>query len=641
MEAPSRIEVSSKAVAQLAAEIGVFEEKLTARPRDVAYFGQIQNLELGLFRLVVVGEIKKGKSSFINAFCGIPGLVPVHSDVATSTVFKLRYGHERRYTVYFRPNDEDGNAQPKREIALEAVASFGTEDGNPKNEKGVEFIAVEAPSPILRDGLIVVDTPGVGGLFKEHREITFRHAPRADAVFFVTDSVESPIGSAEVAFLKELRSVTDLVFFVQTKADKADSESCRRRMENNLAILCEQAGFHRQNLRYFVVSSALKSEGDESRNLEDLEESGFPALMQFLQNELVREKDTNIVAITLRRTRTKIESLRQPLAQIKQVLDADSEEKRMQLDTELRGAEEALRQWSAGEGKRLLRDIAEELTTLFTRRRGELDRALRPGGTLSDAAQADLAVLSNRESVYQSAPSIFDNTRAAASKLLLETERAVIEGAGSALEAGLRKAGIKGIAGLRDATANDDDLRLGDNVAKLAARATDTNTFETLRTASAGFGIGASVLMVAGGLIGSVIPVVGTIAGSWLGAVLAGCWGATAAVTTKNEREVEGARRDVQVALDRELGNLHLQASNALQLSIQKLRSAVEDRLEAEVAKYLRDLAGRRQEVQSRRSASVSEIKEKRTAIDGQGRQFASLERRLAEMEKAAGFRRR
>ncbi len=143
-------EVSSKSVAQLAAEVGVFEEKLTGRSRDSAYFGQIQNLQLGLFRLVVVGEIKKGKSSLINALCGLPGLVPVHSDVATSTVFKIRYGTERRYTVYLREEGGNDMTQPGRRISLEEVGDFGTEDGNPKNEKGVEFIAVEAPSPILR-----------------------------------------------------------------------------------------------------------------------------------------------------------------------------------------------------------------------------------------------------------------------------------------------------------------------------------------------------------------------------------------------------------------------------------------------------------------------------------------------------------
>ncbi len=460
-------------------------------------------------------------------------------------------------------------------------------------------------------------------------------------MFFVTDSVESPIGSAEVSFLKELHSVTDLVFFVQTKADKADTEACRRRMENNLEILSGQAGFRREQLRYFVVSSALKREGDTSHNLEDLDESGFPALMQFFQKELVRRKETNLIAIMLRRVRTKMESLRQPLAQRKQVLDADSDAKRQQIDTQLRAAEEALREWSAGAGKRLLRDIAEDLATLFTRRRGELDRVIRPGGALSDETQSKLAALPSRESVYEAALTVFDNTRAAASKLLIETERAVISGANSALENCLRKAGIQGDVALGVSTAMNEDLRLGDTAAKRRAKAAQSNAFETVRNASAGFGIGYMVASVAGGLIGSVVPVVGTIAGSALGTVLAGCWGAKAALEVKNEREVEGARREVHAALDRELGNLHLQASNALQLSFQNLRSAVEGRVEAEVEMHLRELGRQRQEVQSRCSASVADIKQRRTALEAEGRLFATLEGRLNELERLAGLRKR
>ena len=51
----------------------------------------MERFDLGIFRLVVMGEIKKGKSSFINALLGEPNLLPTASDVATSTVFKLIY----------------------------------------------------------------------------------------------------------------------------------------------------------------------------------------------------------------------------------------------------------------------------------------------------------------------------------------------------------------------------------------------------------------------------------------------------------------------------------------------------------------------------------------------------------------------
>src|SRR5438046_2704619 len=89
----------------------------------------MNRFELGLFRLVVMGEIKKGKSSFINALLGEPELLPTASDVATSTVFKLLYGPEKRFKVFFLP-DLDTNRRPTpKEIAASACASMAPRTG--------------------------------------------------------------------------------------------------------------------------------------------------------------------------------------------------------------------------------------------------------------------------------------------------------------------------------------------------------------------------------------------------------------------------------------------------------------------------------------------------------------------------------
>ena len=149
----NNLAVNLQSIANLMSRIGLLEAQAFGRPRDEEYFAGMTTVALGLFRLVVMGEIKKGKSSFINGLCGIPNLVPVHSDVATSTVFKLHYGSERRYTVYFQQNEGEQKRQ-KIEITAEQVNDYGTESGNPDNAKGVDFIAAEAPSPALRDGLL-------------------------------------------------------------------------------------------------------------------------------------------------------------------------------------------------------------------------------------------------------------------------------------------------------------------------------------------------------------------------------------------------------------------------------------------------------------------------------------------------------
>ena len=178
----------------------------------------LERFELGLFRLVVMGEIKKGKSSFINALLGEPNLLPTSDDIATSTVYKLLYGPKLQYKVFLQPDTDTGNRPPPLLIPSNEVSKYGTESGNPGNHLRVDFIGVELPNPLLQQGLVLVDTPGVGGLFKSHRDITWRYAPAADAVFFVLDSVESVISQDEINFLQELTSkVTKSVYFIQTK----------------------------------------------------------------------------------------------------------------------------------------------------------------------------------------------------------------------------------------------------------------------------------------------------------------------------------------------------------------------------------------------------------------------------------------
>jgi predicted GTPase len=223
----------------------------------------IDRLSLGLFRIVVMGEIKKGKSSFINALLGEYDILPTESDVATSTVFKLMYGPKHAYYVYFLPGNGDklhrniSDPEPLP-ITRDQLWEYGTEKGNPGNKKNVDFIGIELPNDTLKKGIVIVDTPGVGGLFKNHREITLKYVPRADAVFFILDSVESVISEGEIKFLKELMNHTKNVFFIQTKIDAAGEEQWTTWRKRNLDILSEELKLETDKIPYFPVSSKIK-----------------------------------------------------------------------------------------------------------------------------------------------------------------------------------------------------------------------------------------------------------------------------------------------------------------------------------------------------------------------------------------------
>lgn len=317
------------------------EAKIKQTEIDKEFIEKIKFWSTGLFRIVVMGEIKKGKSSFINALLGEKDLVPVSSDVATSTIYKICYGEKISYKVFFTQESKKQSI----EITANKLSLYGTEQGNPNNEKSVDFIQVFVPSPFLKNGLVIIDTPGLGGLFKQHKKITYEYVPRADAVFMVSDSVESPIGQAELELLEDLRKITDQIFFVQTKAMAVGSEERKAREINNRNILTTSGNFSEDNLKYFVVDSYLKLEADQTKDPDDLYESGFAAVAAFINNEIRPNVKKSIMKNALRAALYKYEWIKAQIEQMEKICSADNEDKQNELKEQLAKATQELLLW--------------------------------------------------------------------------------------------------------------------------------------------------------------------------------------------------------------------------------------------------------------------------------------------------------
>ena len=351
----------------------------------------IRRSELGLFRLVVMGEIKKGKSSFINALLGEPGLLPTASDVATSIVYKLLYGREKKFKVFFLPDVETNRRPELKEVGASDLQLYGTEKGNPKNQKRVDFIGIELPHPLLKEGLVIVDTPGVGGLFKAHRDITWRYAPNADAVCFVLDSVEAVISKDEMDFLQELtRKVTRKIFFVHTKTDAADHEQSQAWEKRNRELLTKHLGIPSERLLYFPVSSKLKAVADtEQKNaagavtatenkgkaLKHLERSGFPPVLKFLSQGLMKQKEKTIGRQTARQIASACDELDRQMREELRIAQAHSKEELDKIAGELSEAERALTTWERETYPAEMRQFEDA----FSRLRLETSGRLRVG----------------------------------------------------------------------------------------------------------------------------------------------------------------------------------------------------------------------------------------------------------------------
>jgi ribosome biogenesis GTPase A len=60
-----------------------------------------QNLGDGVFRLLVLGDMKRGKSTFLNALIG-ENVLPTDVNPCTAVLTVLSYGQEKQVTVHFK-----------------------------------------------------------------------------------------------------------------------------------------------------------------------------------------------------------------------------------------------------------------------------------------------------------------------------------------------------------------------------------------------------------------------------------------------------------------------------------------------------------------------------------------------------------
>ena len=236
-----------------------------------------------VFNLVAVGEFKRGKSSVLNALIGAE-ILPVGVVPLTAIVTVLEYGKESAVQVMFQDGAE-------RQVPLEALWDFATEKGNPGNEKGVGEVRIAWPSSWLKNGVRLIDTPGVGSIYRHNTDNTYRFLPKADAVLFLL-SVDQPVGQAEYDFLKEVRIYAGRIFFILNKTDLLSETDLVESIAFASRVLTEAMG---GPVAMFPVSAGLALEGCKSGSEELLAKSRFPALTSALERFLMEDKGNALV----------------------------------------------------------------------------------------------------------------------------------------------------------------------------------------------------------------------------------------------------------------------------------------------------------------------------------------------------------
>lgn len=199
-----------------------------------------------LFLLVVVGEVKAGKSTFINSLLNAE-VCKVGAIPTTDKIHVLKYGDVEK-------------------------------------ERIIEEFLIEKHLPFepLRN-INIVDTPGTNSIVKRHGEITESFIPRCDLILFTT-SVDRPFSQTEREFLGYIvEGWAKKIIFVITKKDIKEPHEL---VEINDFVTDSVKKFFDFEPQIFMVSAKQARKAKETRDDALYEESGFKALEQFLFEKL-------------------------------------------------------------------------------------------------------------------------------------------------------------------------------------------------------------------------------------------------------------------------------------------------------------------------------------------------------------------
>jgi len=193
------------------------------------------------FMFVICGEVKAGKSSFINALLNTGKEVcKVAPDPCTDTIQQIMFGAEEKTVVI---NDH------LKKILL--------------------------PVPILKD-IAIVDTPGTNTISDHHQEVTERFVPGSDLIIFVFEA-KNPYRQSAWEFFDFIHSDwRKKVIFVLQQADLMEPDDLNVNIEG-VRKYAEKKGIMTPQI--FAVSAKFELENK-------IQESGFIPVRQFIQENI-------------------------------------------------------------------------------------------------------------------------------------------------------------------------------------------------------------------------------------------------------------------------------------------------------------------------------------------------------------------
>lgn len=286
-----------------------------------------EDLEDDRFELIVVGEFSRGKSMFINALLGrriLPSLARPTTAIRNVIVYKERPSIQ----LYFKDDKraaETVSEEEFKKIVAPKEAIKGDKESEAiyarevENLNAINFAEVGYPLQLCKEGVTIIDTPGLNDLDPSRGQITNELIPKADVAIFLLAATKA-MSASEMSFLKDRLIANDIqkVFVVINFKDDLDNESDARDVYQKVLtdlhkVLPTEKVYlvsaKQQLYRKLAENGTPATKMGEPVELWEREQTGFVPLEQDIANFLQYERGAVKLGKPIDRARRMIEKV--------------------------------------------------------------------------------------------------------------------------------------------------------------------------------------------------------------------------------------------------------------------------------------------------------------------------------------------
>jgi GTPase Era involved in 16S rRNA processing len=297
-------------------ELGDYSIALNMTGNAAAIGEVVTRLREDAFNVAVIGEFRRGKSTFINALLG-ENILPTDILPTTAAPNKVTWAMTPSAKIEYL----DGRSET---IPIEQLKKYVTklDDESEQTAKTVKMATVYYPLPYCKNNISIIDTPGLNDN-AEMDEITLSMLPKVDAVIMVMMTMP-PFSHSERKYLENKLMASDLgrVMFVVTGIDRHSEEEAERILRHNTkaitdAILTKAKNVYGEdseeyksrlkklgNIRIHGLSAKEALEAKVTNDQVRLEKSRFEDFKKVLEKFLTEERGAVSLSVPVNRIKS-------------------------------------------------------------------------------------------------------------------------------------------------------------------------------------------------------------------------------------------------------------------------------------------------------------------------------------------------